>query len=248
MRPPKRTSDMNSQVLKNFVGDAFTAGIMCVLVAIFDTKEKQRMLVEKLRQQEEQPGVPSTSRPTNVGRALRAKEDAQSFAMGLVTAMQIICGTPESRLVQKDELLQRIERNVRIVLGSGARQPSRVPTTKTPAKFAGGVHTKKPYKVYRRPKAYWEEKGWKREGDVWEGYYRTAQGAYKGVIKRRFGDTFEFIIWDPPDELSVHPKRPCFIRQSDGNRYIVHFSRKGKTIDDGIMAIENIMRECLARS
>lgn len=88
----------------------------------------------------------------------------------------------------------------------------------------------------------WQDKGWRRRGSRYTGYYRTPFGAYEGFIDERYRGNLEFYIKDAPDCLKLHSHRACFWPKGKGLLY-VHFSRAARTADEGIMAIERILTE-----
>jgi len=97
-------------------------------------------------------------------------------------------------------------------------------------------------RVKRRFVPLWVEKRWRKRGNSYFGYYRTKYGAYEGRIVYRYAGNFSFYIKNLPDCLWNHSHRECFMHKG-GQNYEVHFARKGKTIDDGILAIERILTE-----
>jgi hypothetical protein len=60
------------------------------------------------------------------------------------------------------------------------------------------------------------KRGWTRRGNFYQGFYRTKYGAWQGVIGRR-GDKFKVYIFSPPTEqISKHPRWPCFHEEAGG--------------------------------
>lgn len=88
----------------------------------------------------------------------------------------------------------------------------------------------------------WQEKNWKQKQNRFIGYYRTKYGAFKGEIIEPYRGSFQFFIFDPPSCLSRHSHFACFIPKQKGV-YEVHFSKKARTPDEGILAIEKILVE-----
>jgi len=88
----------------------------------------------------------------------------------------------------------------------------------------------------------WQDKGWHRRGSRYTGYYRTPFGAYEGFINERYRGNLEFYIRNAPDCLQLHSHRACFWPKGKGLLY-VHFSKAARTPDEGIMAIERILKE-----
>ncbi len=86
----------------------------------------------------------------------------------------------------------------------------------------------------------WEERKWCKHGNEYSGYYRTPFGSHQGKIVEQFRGSFQFYIIKPPHEVFLHSHSVCFFPRK-GNTYEIHFSKKAKTPDDGIMAIEKIL-------
>lgn len=100
--------------------------------------------------------------------------------------------------------------------------------------------------VQRIFRPFLEERGWQKRGDSFFGYYRTPFGAYSGrIVTRQFGGN-SFYIKNPPNCLWSSPHAACF-RQKGNDGYEVHFSQRGNTLDDGILAVERILREAHER-
>jgi len=99
--------------------------------------------------------------------------------------------------------------------------------------------------VRRVVRPHWVEQGWIQNGNEYRGYYRTRFGSYEGAIVHRYEGRFDFFIYYPPDCLWEHSHNQCFVHLG-GDTYRVHFSREGRTIDDGILAIEKILAEALS--
>ena len=96
--------------------------------------------------------------------------------------------------------------------------------------------------VVRRFESLLAQRGWERKGGSYFGYYRTPYGSYEGRIVLRFDTDPSFYITHPPDCLWLHSHAPCF-RRKGGDTYEVHFARRGKTLDDGLLAVEQILTE-----
>lgn len=95
-------------------------------------------------------------------------------------------------------------------------------------------------KVNRTYLPIWVRRRWRRNGDQFEGFYRTPYGSYPGRIIRRYRATFEFFIYDPPACLWDHSHARCFVHV-ENDMYRVHFSKRGYCVDDGLTAIERIL-------
>lgn len=118
-------------------------------------------------------------------------------------------------------------------------RPRPEPTTGSPAKETRpNIH---PNLVLRTILPLWQERRWRQNGNLYEGYYRTPYGSFRGRIVYRFSGYFDYYILDPPACLQNHSHARCFIRK--GDVYEIHFSRRGRTIDDGLMEVERILTE-----
>lgn len=103
-----------------------------------------------------------------------------------------------------------------------------------------------PTMVKRSQAPYWREQGWQESPSAFKGFYRTPCGEFRGEIKKGFGHNHEYYIVNPPSELRRHPHWVCFLHRGNG-RYLLHFSRRPKDVDSGIMAMERMIRESFER-
>lgn len=102
-------------------------------------------------------------------------------------------------------------------------------------------------KVVRpNPLPYHLEKGWQKNGRVYEGYYRCRLGAFKGQIEERFNGDYKFFIFDPPQQVLSGSHKACFTNNG-GGRYHIHFGINSENLDSGIMAVERILFQSLNR-
>lgn len=96
--------------------------------------------------------------------------------------------------------------------------------------------------VKREPMTYAKQQGWQQNGGVWEGYYRTRYGSFRGLIEQHSSE-FRFFIFDPPDEVLYGPHGGCFKAVDlTGKKFWIHFSYKPADIDSGILEVEKIVR------
>ncbi|MBI1744329.1 hypothetical protein HYR54_14870 [Candidatus Acetothermia bacterium] len=99
--------------------------------------------------------------------------------------------------------------------------------------------------VERVPCSYLHEQGWVRKGDkVWEGWYRSIYGSFKGQI--RYGKEqgqmgWHFYIEDPPTAVLAGSHRNCFVPRPN-NKYWIHFSCRPKDLDSGLRETERVIR------
>jgi len=102
-------------------------------------------------------------------------------------------------------------------------------------------------KVVRpNPSPYHLEKGWQKNGRVYQGYYRCRLGAFRGQIEERFNGDYKFYIFDPPEAVLIGSHKACFTNLG-ADRYHVHFGVNSGNLDSGIMAVERLLYQSLKR-
>lgn len=102
-------------------------------------------------------------------------------------------------------------------------------------------------RVTRQQIPYWQERGWKQQGNHYTGNYQTRYGAFQGSAEQRGASYFRFYISHPPDQLARHSHWTCFISRG-GNTYEVHLSRQPADVSSGILAIERILIEAFEQA
>lgn len=108
-------------------------------------------------------------------------------------------------------------------------------------------HPRPPARIVNRIREpLWVQRNWLHRGNEYTGFYRTPYGSYKGKIVCRYIGKIQFFIFDPPFCLKGHPHEPCFFPKG-GGKYEVHFSKKSRTVDDGILAIEQVLIDAFER-
>ena len=96
--------------------------------------------------------------------------------------------------------------------------------------------------VQRRQIPYWEERGWTRQGNTYNGSYKTPYAAFWGQIMERRGEHIDFMLYMPSQEIISHSHWTCF--QHRGNDwYLVHMAREPHDVGSGIMTIERLITE-----
>jgi len=96
--------------------------------------------------------------------------------------------------------------------------------------------------IERRQIPYWQEHGWKRSGNIYEGSYQTPYVAFQGWIEQQRSGYVDFYIYNPSREIRGHSHWTCF--QHRGNEwYLVHMARKPKDVSSGIITIERLITE-----
>ena len=88
-----------------------------------------------------------------------------------------------------------------------------------------------------KPRPYWQERGWQRTGDVYEGYYQVNGQEYKGWAEKTDG-VFDFYVIDPP-------RHRCFFHRGNGRFWVHPHGRKPRTVTSGIMSIEFEIKKAL---
>lgn len=91
------------------------------------------------------------------------------------------------------------------------------------------------------------QRGWSRNDNTHQGYYRTRFGAWRGEIIRR-GDKFRVYIFDPPrKQLRKHSRSVCFHNRRRGRWEInLAINPKGQDVDSIIFYVENLICESFA--
>jgi hypothetical protein len=100
--------------------------------------------------------------------------------------------------------------------------------------------------IERRQIPYWQEHGWKRSGNVYEGAYQTRYAAFQGWIEQQRSGDIDFFLYNPSGEIRSHSHWTCF--QHRGNDwYLVHMGKKPKDVSSGIITIERLITEAYER-
>jgi hypothetical protein len=96
--------------------------------------------------------------------------------------------------------------------------------------------------VQRKPQPYWQEYGWQRKGDGYEGCFRVNGQSYKGKVKQS-NSALDFYIIDPPAQVRHNP---CFRHRGNGSFWIHWHGAAPRTVSSGIMSVEYKLRTILA--
>jgi hypothetical protein len=96
--------------------------------------------------------------------------------------------------------------------------------------------------VERRVIPYWQERGWKREGNIYSGSYQTPYGAFQGWIEQQASGHIDFFLSTPSGEIQRHSHWTCFQYRGD-NWYLVHMGRTARDVSSGIITIERLIRD-----
>ena len=97
--------------------------------------------------------------------------------------------------------------------------------------------------VVRRERPYWQERGWVRHGDTYEGAYQTPRGSFRGLIEVRGAGYVQFYLRDVPPALPQSSHWACFQPRGDKG-FLVHMSTRPTDISSGILTIERLLTEC----
>ena len=96
--------------------------------------------------------------------------------------------------------------------------------------------------VLRKPQPYWQENGWQRTADGYEGCYHVNGHRYKGRVTQS-NSALDFYIIDPPAKIRRHP---CFRHRGNGSFWVHWHGAAPQTVSSGIMSVEYKLRTILA--
>lgn len=99
-----------------------------------------------------------------------------------------------------------------------------------------------PTVVQRDTRPYWDQRGWKKRGTGYVGYYRTPFGSVKGKATKSPSGRVKLYINKPPDGLRRHPHAACFIPRGGGWLWI-HTHHAIKDLSSGILQVETVLKE-----
>ena len=116
-----------------------------------------------------------------------------------------------------------------------------------------GTIKRRALRIRRSARPYYEEQGWERHAaglfstkTILKGFYRTPYGSFEGEIALN-GSSPSFYIINPPEQLKNHSHWVCFSYRGQG-RYWIHFSRRPKDVDSGILQIERMLNEAFRQA
>ncbi len=96
--------------------------------------------------------------------------------------------------------------------------------------------------VERKEIPYWQERGWKPSDDLFEGYFRTRYGSWRGKAEVSPAGNVKMYICEPPKQLKEHDHWVCFNKRPKG-WYFIHTVGRLKDVSAGIMQVEQILNE-----
>jgi hypothetical protein len=108
---------------------------------------------------------------------------------------------------------------------------------------SGSSRITHPTPIRRLPLPYWQEAGWSKKANVYQGNYQTRYGAYQGWIEERSPHQISFFILEPPREVLRSSHGACFQPRND-RWFNVHMSTPPKDVSSGIVAVERLVSEC----
>jgi hypothetical protein len=96
--------------------------------------------------------------------------------------------------------------------------------------------------VQRRQIPYWQERGWTRRGNTYNGSYQSPYAAFWGEITEHRGGHIDFLLYNPSAEIRRHSHWVCF--QHRGNDWhLVHMAKQPRDVSSGIITIERLITE-----
>jgi len=96
--------------------------------------------------------------------------------------------------------------------------------------------------IERRKIPYWQDRGWRRNGNIYEGTYQTPYEAFQGWIEQERSGRGNFYLYRPSDAIRRHSHFTCF--QHRGNDwYLVHMAKEPRDVGSGIITIERLITE-----
>jgi len=101
-------------------------------------------------------------------------------------------------------------------------------------------------RVRRDPTTYWQDKGWIKSRDTYNGFFSVNGQRWPGVIKWHKLGLRDCHISNPPAGLWEHLHASCFSHIGKG-KYSVHFTRQPQTVDAAIVTVERILAEATGR-
>jgi hypothetical protein len=97
--------------------------------------------------------------------------------------------------------------------------------------------------VSREEKPLWQERGWKKSGNHYRGYYRTPYGSRRGRITEGWAGQKDVFIKDPPEQLKDHA---CFHLRTEG-WYSIHFHQSSEEVGAYIIRVEALLAGAFTR-
>jgi hypothetical protein len=97
-----------------------------------------------------------------------------------------------------------------------------------------------------KDRPYWQENGWVKMRDGYQGYYKTDYGKWRGFIQENYKGNYAYFIIDPPKEVMQSAHGPCFFELGD-EIHTVHFNKAPKDISSGIVTIEKTISQAFSR-
>ena len=133
-----------------------------------------------------------------------------------------------------------------VILGP-PRRVTLAPGQVLPVPAPRPVHRGLPLVIPRREDPLWQEKGWRRNGRGYEGFFRAGRYRWRGAISEPYPGSFAAYIWHPPlTELGRRTShRPCFSLSGADGRFKIHFHTAPANIDHAIGSVEAVLAQAM---
>lgn len=96
--------------------------------------------------------------------------------------------------------------------------------------------------IQRRQIPYWQEHGWTRRGNTYNGSYQSPYAAFWGEITEHRGGHIDFLLYNPSVEIRRHSHWVCF-QHRGVDWYLVHMAKQPRDVSSGIITIERLITE-----
>jgi len=133
-----------------------------------------------------------------------------------------------------------------VVLGP-PRRVTLAPGQALPAPVPRAIPRGLPLVIPRREDPLWQEKGWRRNGRGYEGFFRAGRYRWRGMINEPYPGSFDAYIWNPPlAELGNRTShRPCFSLAGADGRFKIHFHTMPANIDHAVGSVEAVLAQAM---
>ena len=96
--------------------------------------------------------------------------------------------------------------------------------------------------IQRRQVPYWQQQGWTRQGNTYNGSYQTPYAAFWGQIAEHRGGHIDFMLYMPSAEIHNCGHWTCF-QHRGSDWYLVHMAKQPTDVSSGILTIERLITE-----
>ncbi len=94
--------------------------------------------------------------------------------------------------------------------------------------------------VRRREIPYWQERGWRREGNRYTGSYQTPYAAFQGWAEEERSGRINFYLYNPSRQIQSCSHWSCFAPRGK-DWYLVHMALRPRDVSSGIISIERLI-------